>query len=128
MAESDGWTNSVQRDVRPNISDLSFILHPCHEVSTPEKNINYHTPEMEPHDFLHQSLVEKACINLGLSSTTVNELYVQRYEAVFISRLNPSSQYDDYKHADSFTSPGFKLTSVIWWLSTYSMSPPLKTN
>jgi hypothetical protein len=64
-AQNSGWARK-RRNSKLNINSLSFILHPSHEASTPEKDSSSaalkETPEHEK-----QGLIQQACLMLGLS-------------------------------------------------------------
>lgn len=66
-----------QQDAKLNVAAISFILHPAHEVSTPEK---------EPQSGLSSEMTESqdepiimagACAVLGVTSSTLHFLSVQ---------------------------------------------------
>ncbi|CAG9955826.1 unnamed protein product [Clonostachys rosea f. rosea IK726] len=72
MPKSDGWTTQ-QRDLSVNVSDLSYILHPVHEVSTPEKKEKGQSPGKDKIDHPDRPLVEMACSELGLPIEGLND-------------------------------------------------------
>lgn len=72
--DNNEWSTS-QGNSKLNISDLSFIMHPSHEASTPEKEtstvVSKDTPEHEK-----QSMIRQACCTLGVSQTMIEHMYV----------------------------------------------------
>jgi hypothetical protein len=69
--ETDEGTKS-RRDSQLNIYDLSFILHPSHEASTPEKErgmtSNKNVIDQEP---VH---LQRVCSALGVGQATLEEM------------------------------------------------------
>ena len=71
-AENTEWSTRL-RPPRPNIHDLSFILHPSHEVSRPEKeetppSVNNVVDSEEP------IAIARACSVLGVSQTLMDHM------------------------------------------------------
>lgn len=72
-AENSDWSTRL-RHSRPNIvHDLSFILHPSHEVSKPEKD---QTPPSAHNvvDSEQPVTVARACSVLGVSQTLMDDM------------------------------------------------------
>ena len=59
-----------------NMHDLSFILHPCHEPSTPENDQNQSPGSKEGGQ---PGLCRKACNELGVSLSLMNQMYARTY-------------------------------------------------
>lgn len=64
-----------RRGSQLNISDLSFILHPSHEASTPEKSQSA-ASVVEVVAKEDESLYQKACFQLGLSEQAMEKMFV----------------------------------------------------
>ena len=58
------WTTK-RRNSKLNINSLSFILHPSHEASTPEKDSSSTAKDTPEHE--KQGMIQQACLMLGLS-------------------------------------------------------------
>lgn len=57
------------------MQSLSFILHPCHEALTPETDdIKCQSPKNG--EQMGQPLLDDACRTLGLTTETVDRMYV----------------------------------------------------
>ncbi len=80
LAADDG--DARRRNSRLNINDLSFILHPCHEASTPEKEAKDQSPGKESNDQENQAMIQQACATLGVSSDMMEEMWVVNYMPV----------------------------------------------
>ena len=103
------WSTN-QGNTKLNIHDLSFILHPSHEASTPEKEASTaaskDTPEHE-----RQSMVRQACCTLGVSQTMIEQMYVSAACPVYPPI---PCEAQDIGVLISFFAIGFVSTSRIW--------------
>ncbi|POR38189.1 Uncharacterized protein TPAR_01620 [Tolypocladium paradoxum] len=89
-----------RRNSELNINDLSFILHPCHEASTPEKEAKDRSPGKENREQVDRPLLQQASEALGMSQDMVQEMiYVYFRNMVAINLF----------HEPSFTD---KLTAI----------------
>lgn len=68
--------DAPRRKSRLNMQDLSFILHPCHEVSTSEKHVEEQSPGNNDMGQPIQTMLENACQSLGVSVETADTMYV----------------------------------------------------
>lgn len=59
-----------------NMHDLSMILHPSHESSTPDPNQNQ---SPAPKDGGEAGLCRQACDELGVSQSQMNQMYLISY-------------------------------------------------
>jgi hypothetical protein len=67
--------NAGHKASKLNIHDLSFILHPSHEVTTPDEEPPT-AMSVESADVDNQRLFQSACQCLGLSKQSVEKMYV----------------------------------------------------
>lgn len=68
--ERDGdWRHS-----QFNMHDLSFILHPCHESSTPDKDQEQEHPRNDEMNERRHTLLQRASQTLELSQSTLDFL------------------------------------------------------
>ncbi|KAJ5464357.1 fungal-specific transcription factor domain-containing protein [Penicillium daleae] len=63
--------SSQQRTSQLNTLDLAFILHPSHEVTTPDQ-AQRQSPSFQ--DGQHTGLCRQACTELGVSQAAMNEM------------------------------------------------------
>lgn len=79
--DQDGWDlqthSSPSRSSKLNMQDLSFILHPCHEASTSEKD---QSPGKDVTGQAHQLMLQNACQSLGTSVDVAENMYVHVVE------------------------------------------------
>lgn len=73
--------NQERRNSRLNMHDLSFILHPAHEASSPDKpdkgpEVIVASTSEETASREKQSRIQQACYTIGLSHTTLEHMYV----------------------------------------------------
>lgn len=69
--ETDEWSTR-RRDSQLNIHDLSFILHPSHEASTPEKEQN--APPSRGVIDQEPVLIARACSALGVTQEILKQM------------------------------------------------------
>jgi hypothetical protein len=73
-----------KQDSHLNMHDLSFILHPCHEPSTPENDQNQSPGSKEGGQ---PGLCRQACNQLGVSQSLMNQMYAITYPWNSTTRL-----------------------------------------
>lgn len=69
-AEKKASNTGDRADSHSNIQDLSFILHPAHETSSPEKRMSLESTTTEP----QPTEVQKACVALGMTRASVSKM------------------------------------------------------
>lgn len=68
-----GRESPRRRDSQLNMHDLSFILHPSHEASSPDKE-RAAAPARDDLGQTNQLLIQQAFRSLGLSPTTMEQM------------------------------------------------------
>lgn len=70
--QEQGGSTKRRRDSHLNIYDLSFILHPSHEASTPEKERGMTSNKNDIHQ--EPVLRQRVCSALGVGQATLEEM------------------------------------------------------
>ncbi|KAH6999323.1 fungal-specific transcription factor domain-containing protein [Ilyonectria destructans] len=83
-----------RRGSQLNINDLSFILHPSHEASTPEKSQSA-ASVVEVVATEDESLYQKACFQLGLSEQAMEKIIRIYFENMVAINLFHEPSFDE---------------------------------
>ncbi|KAH8901191.1 hypothetical protein GQ53DRAFT_850651 [Thozetella sp. PMI_491] len=109
-----------RRDSRPNINDLSFILHPCHEASTPEKETKDPATGKDTRDKACTSSIRQACHTLGVTEDTM-ETMIQTYfdNMVAINLFHEPTFLDKLRAITSQAQIGALLAAVVGYAARF---------
>ncbi|KAJ5982936.1 hypothetical protein N7481_005035 [Penicillium waksmanii] len=91
-AEKDG---SDRPDSRSNIQNLSFILHPAHEATSPDKE-QFSEPKISRN--LQGTEIEKACAALGLTGACVSSMLKSYFDNMVAINLFCEPQFSKKLH------------------------------